>query len=220
MEKIKIHSASEKTVGRLSLYRRLLNRLGPDANSIYSHELAALAGITAAQVRRDFMSIGYAGSPTRGYDIRELKESIAHFLDAPTGQGAALIGVGNLGRAILSYFAGRRPNLSITAAFDKEPYKVNRVINGCRCYPIEDIPKVIAEKGIRVGILTVPSAEAQAMTDTLVRAGIKGLLNFAPIPLRVPADVYVADIDMTMALEKVAFFARQRALEHKEAIPS
>ena len=99
-----------KTIGRLSLYRRLLNTLlTAGTQSIYSHQLAALAGGTAAQVRRNMMSIGYTGSPKRGYDIHGLVQSIGVFLDSPRNQGVALVGIGNLGRAIMSYFAGRGP---------------------------------------------------------------------------------------------------------------
>ncbi len=154
------------------------------------------------------MSIGYNGSPKRGYDIRELAESIGVFLDSPTGQGAALVGIGNLGMAIMSYFAGRRPKLSIVAAFDIDPYKVNRVIMGCRCYHQSQMGEIIAAQDISLGVITVPAAEAQAIADQMVRAGVRGILNFAPVPLRVQADVYVEDIDMTMLLEKVAYFAR------------
>ncbi len=138
---------SDKTIGRLSLYQRLLYRLKNEgAANVYSHQLAALADGTAAQVRRDMMAIGYSGTPTRGYEVDELLESIGTFLDAPHGQGVALVGVGNLGRAILAYFAGRRPKLSIVAAFDIDPTKVNRVIHGCRCYPIDQLAEIVREK--------------------------------------------------------------------------
>lgn len=208
---------SDKTIGRLSLYRRLLNRLQSEgAGNTFSHQLASLAGVTAAQVRRDLMAIGYSGTTKRGYEVPELIESIGQFLDAARGQGAALIGVGNLGRAILSYFTGRRPNLAIVAAFDSDPYKVDRVIHGCRCYSLEDMSAVVKANDIRVGIITVPAAVAQSVADMLVAAGVRGILNFAPIRLRVPHHTYVEDIDMTMSLEKVAYFARKGSSEHSE----
>ena len=126
---------SDKSVERLSLYRRLLMiQLTQGADNVFSHELAALAGSTAAQVRRDLMVVGCSGSPSRGYNVRELMEAIGAFLDAPAGQRVALVGVGNLGRAILAFFGGRRPKLSIVAAFDVDPLKVDRVIHGCRCH--------------------------------------------------------------------------------------
>ena len=110
--------ASNKSIRRLSLYRRLLNSLQAEGvESVYSHQLAAIAGVTAAQVRRDVMEVGYTGTPAKGYSVVGLIQSIRNILDAPEGQGVALIGVGNLGRAILAYFVGRRPNLSIKACF-------------------------------------------------------------------------------------------------------
>lgn len=201
---------SDKTIGRLSLYRRLLNNLHSDGvTNTFSHQLAALAGVTAAQVRRDLMAIGYSGTTKRGYEVPELIDSIGMFLDDAHGQGVALVGVGNLGRALLSYFAGRRPHLSIVAAFDNDPYKVNRVIHGCHCYALESMPEVVQRHGLKVGVVTVPASFAQSVADMLVSAGIRGLLNFAPIRLKVPSHTYVEDIDMTMSLEKVAFFARK-----------
>ncbi len=201
----------DKTIGRLSLYRRLINRLlAEGVKNIYSHQLASMAGVTAAQVRRDIMSIGYSGNPNRGYDAAELVGSIRSSLDDPEGQKAALVGVGNLGRALLTYFSGRRPRLSIVAAFDTDPKKFDRVIQGCRCYSFDRLADMIEKLGITIGTITVPAAEAQRVADTLVRSGVRGILNFAPVRIQVPSNVYVEDIDMTMSLEKVAYFARKK----------
>lgn len=202
-------SVSSKTIGRLSLYRRLLGRaLQKGETHFYSHQLAKLAKGTAAQVRRDLMAIGYSGNPSKGYDIKELIGSIGDFLDAPEGENAALIGVGNLGIALLTYFSGRRPKLSVKAAFDKDFGKIGRLFGSCMCYPMSELGKVVAEKKIRIAIIAVPAEEAQKTADRLAKANIKGILNFAPVPLHLPADIFVEDMDMTMALEKVAFFAR------------
>ena len=208
---LRLVSISVKTIGRLSLYRRLLHGLASGGTrSVYSHQLASLAGGTAAQVRRDMMAIGYTGSPNRGYDIRELIESIGNFLDDPNGQGVALVGIGHLGQAILAYFTGRRPRLQIVAAFDSDPYKVDRVFLGCRCYPVGQLGEVVREKQIKVAVVCVPASEAQAVADTLARSGVTAIVNFAPVPLRMGPGVYVEDIDMTMSLEKAAYFARPR----------
>ena len=197
-----------KTIGRLSLYRRLLNDLEKEGTeSICSHELAPLASVTASQVRRDIMSIGSSGNPNRGYDVRTLIEGIGSFLDTPKVTKVALIGVGNLGRAILAFFAGRRPKLSIKASFDIDPDKFGKVIHGCPCYSIDQMGEIVDELSIRIATLCVPANEAQKVTEKLVKAGFKGILNFAPVPLYVPEGIYVEDIDMTMSLEKVAYFA-------------
>jgi len=198
----------ERTIGRLSLYRRLLRMaLGDGTDSMYSHQLAERAGTTPAQVRRDLTYVGYSGNPRRGYDVRELLESIEAFLSPAKAERVALVGIGNLGRALLAFFRGRQPKLNITAAFDRDPDKTGRVIHGCRCYPVGRLAEVLAAEGIRTAILAVPASEAQRAADLLVNAGVQGILNFAPIPLRVPVAVFVEGIDMTMALEKVAYFA-------------
>lgn len=203
-------TASEKTVARLSLYRRGLLKLQAEGRPfVYSHQLAASTAVSAAQVRRDLMAIGYSGSPNRGYDVGELVKSIGEQLDDPEGQSVALVGVGNLGRAIISYIARARPRLSIVAAFDRDPDKAGRVILGCRCYGLEEMARVVREQRIQVAILTVPVDSAQSVAEQLVAAGVTGLLNFAPATLRVPAHVYVEDLDVAISLEKAAYFARR-----------
>jgi len=204
---------AEKTIGRLSLYRRFLHTLITEGKiHVFSHQLAKTAGVTAAQVRRDFMAIGYMGSPVRGYEIEALIASIAEFLDVPEGQNVALVGVGNLGRAILTYFRGRRPKLQISVAFDNDPQKTNRVIHNCKCYPVEMMDQYIKEQNIITAILTVPAEKAQEVADHLVESGIRGILNFAPVRLHKPSAVHIEYIDMTMELEKVAYFAAKSIL--------
>jgi len=203
-------TVSEKTIGRLSLYRRLLRALESDGvRHVFSHQLANMAGCTAAQLRRDLMEVGYSGSPASGYEVTRLGQSISEFLDVPGGQRVVLVGVGNLGKALLLYFASRQTSLQVVAAFDSDPYKVNRVIHGCRCFPMESMLDVLKGQSQAVAIIAVPAAAAQGAADLLTQAGVRGMLNFAPVRLRVSPAVYVEDIDMTIALEKVAYFARQ-----------
>jgi redox-sensing transcriptional repressor len=203
---------SEKTISRLSLYRRMLERVavsGRPSEHIFSHELAVMSGSTAVLVRRDLMAIGFTGNPKKGYRVSDLIAAIGAFLDAPEGEKACLVGVGNLGRALLTYFAYRRAKLPIVAAFDSNPSLAYHVIHGCRCHPVADIGRVVSHQKIQVGIITVPAAAAQDVADKLVKAGVTGLLNLAPVALLTPATVFVESIDMTTSLEKVAFFARQ-----------
>jgi len=201
---------SERTIARLSLYRRLLNVLAAEGvTHVVSRELAHLAGRTAAQVRRDLMALGYAGASARGYEVTGLIQSIRRFLDKPGGQDVALVGVGNLGKALLTHFAGRRPNLAITVAFDTDPTKANRTINACRVWPMDRAADILKARDIHIAIVAVPPGAAQQVVDRLVEAGVRGILNFAPVRLRVPEDVFVEDLDMTVSLEKVAYFARR-----------
>ena len=202
--------ASERTVERLILYRKRLSGVAAESKRfVYSYEIGALSGVTPSQVRRDLMCIGYSGNPNRGYDTNGLIESIEEFLYEPSSRSVVLVGAGNLGRAILAYFSDRHPRLSVVAAFDTDPAKIDRVILGCRCFPMTELASVARAHQVRVAIMTVPAAAAQDVADTLVEAGVKGLVNFAPTRLRTPQDVYVEDIDLALSLEKVSFFARQ-----------
>lgn len=205
MNKRKIPS---RCVERLSIYRRALLQdrcvAGP---SVFSHQLAFACRLTAAQVRRDLMLIGYSGSPTSGYEVKRLLSSISTLLDPPQMREVAIVGMGHLGRAIAAYLANRLPKIRLSAGFDVNPDKIDATFSGVRCYPVQKMAEVMAERKIGIGILTVPSEAAQVAAEQLVHAGVTGILNFAPVCLHIAKRVHVENIDMTVALEKVAFFA-------------
>jgi redox-sensing transcriptional repressor len=206
-----VEEIPEKTIERLILYRSLLIQARQDAEpGIFSHQLARLAGFSPAQVRRDLMEIGYSGSPAHGYRRETLIRSIGSMVDPEGREEVALAGIGYIGRAILAYFQGRSRHLEISAAFDVDPEKVDRVIHGCRCYPVDQLEGIVRDRGIRIGILCVPAGRAQAVADGFVAGGVKGILNYAPTRLRLPEDVYVENRDMITSVEKVAFFARRK----------
>jgi redox-sensing transcriptional repressor len=199
----------DRVIERLIVYRRLLKSWGAQKRDrIYSHELAALAGVTPAQVRRDIMAVQYVGSPAKGYDVEELRTKINELLDDPEGRNTALVGVGHLGQALMAYFNRGVSPLRISAAFDVDPERVSRVLHGCHCYPLESLEAILAEHHIAVAILAVPETVAQEVADRLVMAGVCGILNFTPTHLNVPEHVHVEDVDIAISLEKVAFFAR------------
>lgn len=201
----------EKTIERLSVIRRIITQLIQQRRRhVYSHELAEMTASTAAQIRRDLMLVGFTGSPKKGYELEGLLSHIAEFLDAPKGDSVILIGLGNLGRALLPFFAAHHPKLRIEAAIDPDPQKTGRVIHGCPCYPPTQLEAIITRNNTRVAIIAVPVDAAQQTTDRLVEAGICGLLNFAPVVLNTPPHVAVENIDMSVALEKVAFLARNK----------
>jgi len=199
---------SERTIERLCAYRRILGHLLKEGKDrVFSHELAAQQGATAAQVRRDVMLIGYAGSPAKGYDVAGLREHIASLLHPPLERGVVLVGVGHLGRALLAYFAGRRAPLGVTAAFDTDSEKRGRIIHGCRCYGLEELEEVLGRQWTPVAMIAVPGEAAQGVADRLTACGVKGIVNFAPVLLHVPEDVVCEDIDLSVALEKVSYLA-------------
>ncbi len=201
---------SEKIIARLCLYKRILNELQADnALSIYSHELASRAGVTAAQLRRDIMTVGYVGSPTKGYEISGLLHGISHFLEGSNTGTTAIVGVGNIGRAILAYIGLDTSSMRITACFDQDPAKIGEVFYGTRCYNLDELDTRIQQYNIKSAILAVPATAAQVVADKLVENNIRGIMNFAPVQLQVPQSVYVDNINLAVSLEKVHYFARQ-----------
>lgn len=199
-----------KTVERLSEYRRiLLNLLAEKKNYIYSYELAALLHITAVQVRRDLMLIGYSSGARKGYDIRELVETIGRIIDSEEGLNVAIVGMGNLGRAVASYFRGKRSKLNLVASFDNDPQKINKVISGVKCFDIKTMEQTIRDLNISIAILTVPPDAAKNTCDEIVRYGIRGILNFTTVSVKVPPDVYLEEYDMITSIEKVAYFVKE-----------
>ena len=202
-----------KTVERLSEYRRtLLGCLSENKNFIFSHDLAARLHITAVQVRRDLMLIGYSSILRKGYDVKELIDTISMIVDSENGMNVAIIGIGNLGRALAGYFKGKRSKLNLVASFDNDPQKINKVISGVKCYSYQELEKIVEELKIEVAILTVPADYAKEIAEEAVRYGIKGILNFTTVPLNVPSGVFLEEYDMITSIEKVAYFVKENKL--------
>ncbi len=200
----------ERTIERLSEYRRsLLNWLSSGSTHIFSHELAKLHNITPVQVRRDIMLIGYSSVKKKGYDVKDLITEIGKIIDSEEGLNVAVLGMGNLGRAVTTYFNGKRSKMRIVATFDVDPTKIGRVISGVNCYHINDLKKIIGEKNISIGVITTPTDTANNIAEDLVVAGIKGIMNFTTIPLNVSSNVYLEEYDMITSLEKVAYFVKK-----------
>ena len=201
----------EKTIERLSQYRRtLLNCQANGQTHIFSHELAALLNITAVQVRRDIMFLGYTSVQRKGYDIMDLVSVIGTLLDNNEVLKVAIIGMGHLGTAITAYFKGKRAKLDIVAAFDIDPTKIGKTIAGVKCYSKDQLPEVFEEMNISIGVITVPPENAADVAEKLVKAGVKGILNFTTVPLNVSSQVYLEEYDMVTSLEKVAYYVKKQ----------
>ncbi len=206
----------QRTVERFFRYCQFLHtRLESGSEYVFSHELAAAVGVSPEQVRRDLMNFELKGTPQRGYPIKEFMAELYSHLESSSLTKMVLVGVGNLGKAILSYFLKRRPNLSIVAAFDQDPEKVNRVYSGCQVHHIGQLEKTVARERAAVGIVTVPASTAQEAADALVRAGVRGIVNFAPVQLKVPPGIFLEQLDITLSIEKVAYFARKNSVKEK-----
>ncbi len=207
-----------KTIERLSQYRRaLFICLDNGKTHIFSHEIAQIQHITPVQVRRDLMLIEYSGTLRKGYNIQDLIDVISDIIDDKDGIKAAIIGMGNLGRAVLKYVRGKRNKLEIVAGFDSNPEKIGKTFEGIKCYSVEDLEDEIKKQNIKLGILSVPGDKAKDTTQHLVNAGIKGILNYSPKPVNVPDGVYLEEYDMITTLEKVAFYIKMNEEMEKEA---
>jgi redox-sensing transcriptional repressor len=199
----------DKTVERLSQYRRnLMNCLQQGKQHIFSHEIAGLLNITPVQVRRDIMLIGYSGTLRKGYDIRELVDLITLIIDTEKGLKVALVGIGNLGKAIIHYFYERKTKLKIVSAFDINPDKINKSYLDVPCYHISELRSIVKSRDIRIGIITTPPEVASDVAALLKESGIKGILNFSTKPLNVSNGMYLEEYDMITSLEKVAYFVK------------
>lgn len=197
---------SRASVGRLSLYlRRLESLLGGGCPRVSSSALGESLGVTDTQVRKDLASLGSLGQPGIGYDVAELTYAIRSALGVDRPWSAAMVGVGNLARALLRYHGFAERGFEIVALFDRDPAKVGQRIEGRTVHPPERMAEVIAATGAELGIVTVPAPAAQQAADELIAAGVKGLLNFAPGVLRVPPGVSVVPVDLTVQLEQLAF---------------
>ncbi|MBN2275804.1 MAG: redox-sensing transcriptional repressor Rex [Bacteroidales bacterium] len=200
----------EKTVKRLSEYRRTMLRCFDEGKThIYSHELAALHNVTAVQVRRDIMFIGYSSQSRIGYDIKDLTKAIGKIIDPKEVMNLAVVGYGNLGKALSAYLMNKRPMLKLVAAFDIDPKKIGSLNSGIPCYSIERLREIIASQNITMAILSVPSSAAREMARALVASGIKGILNFTTVNINVPADIALEESDIISSIEKLAYFVKR-----------
>lgn len=198
-------------VNRLSLYLRELQRLLQDGSrTTSSTQLGTLLGLTDAQVRKDLAYFGQFGHPGIGYHCDELVREIKQILGTDRSWPVALVGVGNLGRALLGHRGFSQQGFQIVAAFDVDLAKVGRKILGIPVYPLDELPQIVKEKGIRLGIVAVPAPSAQEAADRLVTAGVDGVLNFAAVTLNLPKHVSTQGVDLAMELEQLAFSVANR----------
>jgi redox-sensing transcriptional repressor len=197
----------EMTIRRLSVYTRCLSELEDDGvKTISSQELAERFNLNSAQVRKDLAYFGEFGVRGIGYYVAGLKAEPQRILGLDREWPVALIGFGNLGSALFRYKGFARQGFRIAVIFDDDPGKVGREIEDTPILPVADIAREVRARGVQMAILAIPAEGAQPVTDVLVAAGIKAVLNFAPIRLRVPPDVRLKDVDLSIELETLSFY--------------
>ena len=194
------------TVKRLSLYlRELEGRLEHGADTISSRQLAAQLGLTDAQVRKDLAYFGQFGHPGVGYSTSELVGRLRGILGVDRQWNAAVVGAGNIGRALMSYQRFRGKGFDIVAVFDNDPSVVGRRFGDHDVRALEDLPALAKERDIKIGIIAVPASAAQDVATRLIDAGVLGILNFAPRRLEVGDATSIVTVDFSIALEQLAF---------------
>ncbi|WP_172189039.1 redox-sensing transcriptional repressor Rex [Lentilactobacillus kribbianus] len=195
------------TAKRLPIYYRYLNILH-DAGTkrISSTELADAVQVDSATIRRDFSYFGALGKRGYGYDVDNLLAFFTEILNQGHLTNVALVGVGNLGHALLNFNFHKDSNVRISAAFDVNDKIVNTIQAGVPIYPMTELKQQLRDQQIQVVILTVPTAVAQEVTDEAVESGVKGVLNFTPLRLAVPENVRVQNVDLTNELQTLIYF--------------
>lgn len=196
-----------KAVYRLSLYLRCLQRLKSNGiHTVSSEALSSAAGVKSTQLRKDLTYFGQFGTRGLGYDVDQLGKMISDLLGTNSLQPVVLVGVGNLGLALLSYRGFEQEGFEIVAAFDvdadrKRNKKIEQPI-----LPMDKLAEYVTANTVKMAILTVPTIVAQEVTNDLVHTGITGILNFAPIVLQVPEDVMVNNVNLAIELENLSYF--------------
>ena len=197
----------EMTIRRLSIYTRCLLQLEEDGvRTISSQELAERFNLNSAQVRKDLAYFGEFGVRGIGYYVSSLKAELQRILGLDREWPVALVGFGNLGSALFHYRGFGRQGFRIAVIFDDDPAKVGREVDGVPIFSTRDLAREIQARRAQMAIVAVPAEAAQSVADQLVAAGIKAVLNFAPARIRLPRDVRLKDVDLSIELETLSFY--------------
>lgn len=196
------------SIYRLAIYLREVGKLEREGRQyISSQELGRLVGIDPAQLRKDLSYFGQFGEVGKGYHISKLCTNLKRILKLyRRNWKVALAGVGNLGSALISYRGFQEMGFIIVVAFDKDPKKVGREISGIRVYHVDQMEGLIRRFKVRIGIIAVPADAAQGVADIMVRAGVKSILNFAPVKLNVPERVILRNVDLSTELMSIPYY--------------
>lgn len=200
---------STSGIYRLALYNRFLSNLDRDESDfVSSQELADATGHNAAQVRKDLTAYGSLGEPSKGYEIGKLKALLVKIFGKEKVRNVVLIGVGNIGMALIAYRGFQQQGFNIVASFDRDIRKINKQIENVTIYDIQDMEPIIANKKAEMAIVSVPANAAQEIVNRLVTAGVKAILNFAPINVIVPEDVELQNVDMSIELDRLYYLLK------------
>ena len=206
MELSRPESIPNPAVRRLSLYLRQLEGYARTGRrTISSKQLGESLHLTDAQIRKDLAYFGQFGHPGIGYKVEELILEVRKILGTNKTWGVIMVGAGNIGRAMAGYRGFDRKGFKVVAVFDNDPAKVGRKLGGFTIQPLVEMAEAVQKHSVRLAIIAVPADCAQDIADQLISAGVRGLLNFAPVSLTVPQNVALNTVDMAVQLEQLAF---------------
>ncbi|MGY1607421.1 MULTISPECIES: redox-sensing transcriptional repressor Rex [unclassified Geodermatophilus] len=201
----------EATVARLAVYLRVLGGLADSGRTtVSSGELASAAGVNPAGLRKDLSHLGPCGTRGVGYEVATLRDRIAAVLGMETAHACVLVGIGNLGAALAGYGGFGSRGFEFVGLFDASPARVGQRIGGLPVRPVTELEDVVAATGATIGVIATPAEVAQRVADRLTAAGVRSILNFAPVTLTAPAGVDVRQVDLSVELQVLAFLDKQR----------
>ena len=202
----------EATVGRLPVYLRALVEMAERGSAtVSSEELAEAAGVNSAKVRKDLSHLGTYGTRGVGYDVAYLIHQIRRELGLTQHWPVVIAGVGNLGHALANYHGFGERGFEVVALVDADERKVGEQIDGLTIRHIDDLPKIVREREVAIGVICTPAAVAQDVADRMVAAGIRSILNFAPSVISVEGGVSLRKVDLSIELQILAFYEQRKA---------
>ncbi|WP_308123637.1 redox-sensing transcriptional repressor Rex [Modestobacter marinus] len=201
----------EATVARLAVYLRVLAGLADGGRThVSSGELASAAGVNPAGLRKDLSHLGPCGVRGVGYSVASLRERLTEVLGGEQSRACVLVGIGRLGSALADYSGFASRGFEFVGLLDADPRRVGERVGGLSVRPVDDLETVVAGSQASIGVITTPADVAQSVCDRLVAAGVRSILNFAPVALSVPAGVDVRKVDLSVELQVLAFLDQQR----------
>ena len=204
---MKTEKISELTTNRLSIYLRCLNDLAANGQTTVSSEsLAKTYHLNSAQIRKDLANFGDFGVRGVGYDVGSLRQRLTSILGLDQQHSVCIIGAGRLGTALADYYDFKGTNFKVTALFDADGSKIGKKVGGIEIFDIKNFSEVVKKDKIEVAVIAVPSEYAQGVLEQVTQAGIKAVMNFAPVPLKVVDSVKLKTVDLTTSLESLSYF--------------
>lgn len=213
---MKAEKISELTTNRLSIYLRCLNDLAAKgAKTVSSEALADRFHLNSAQIRKDLAYFGEFGVRGVGYEIESLRDHLTHILGLDNEHRVCIIGAGRLGAALADYYGFQKANFTVAALFDSDTKKIGKKVGNIEILDVKNFASVVKRDKIEVAVIAVPAANAQNALERVIKAGIKAVMNFAPVALKASSDVKLKTIDLTTSLESLSYFLAQPANQLK-----